>query len=87
MRGSLFVPGPDPDYIYDGEIYYGVDARAGASWATVADKQWSFPSFESVLARMDDVRAMFLSSTQSLGSRMSAICMIRSGARSAEEKP
>lgn len=69
-QGTLFVKGRN-DYLYDQEIYYGVDARSGNSWAIAADQKFAYPSFDSVLANLDGVRQAFSTGSAAISRRMS----------------
>jgi hypothetical protein len=53
--GVLFVKGRE-DYLYDGVVQYGVDARKGEAWAIEADPSFAYPSFEAVAASLDEIR-------------------------------
>jgi hypothetical protein len=58
-------------YLYDEDLYYGVDARTGKSWAIVAENPITFETFDDVLARLDDVRASFQKGALAISRRMS----------------
>lgn len=69
-QGTLFVKGRD-DYLYDQEIYYGVDARSGNTWAIAADHKFAYSSFDSVLVGLDGVRQAFSTGSAAISKRMS----------------
>lgn len=69
-QGTLFVKGRN-DYLYDQEIYYGVDARSGNTWAIAADHRFAYPTFDSVMAGLDGVREAFVSGASAISKRMS----------------
>lgn len=69
-QGTLFVKGRN-DYLYDQEIYYGVDARSGNTWAIAADQKFAYSSFDSVLTNMDAVRQAFSTGSAAIARRMS----------------
>ena len=68
--GVLFVKGRD-DYLYEGAIHYGIDARKGESWAIEADPSFAYPNFEAVIAGLDDVRKKFIDSAMLVARRIS----------------
>jgi hypothetical protein len=68
--GKLFVKGQD-DNVYDGDIYYGVDAKKGKKWAIVPDAKFAYPSFEAVMSNIDDVRFAFTTGAFEISKRMS----------------
>jgi hypothetical protein len=68
--GKLFVKDHDDD-VYDGEIYYGVDAKKGKEWAIVPDTKFAYPSFDAVMSNIDDVRSAFEVGTLEISKRMS----------------
>jgi hypothetical protein len=68
--GTLFVKGRD-DSVYDGDIYYGVDAKKGKEWAIVPDAKFAYPSFEAVMSNIDDVRSAFAIGAVEISKRMS----------------
>lgn len=70
-RGTLFIKGRD-DYLYDQDVYYGVDARPGNSWAIAADEKDAYPTFDAVVANLDDVRRTFAAGATEISRRMSA---------------
>lgn len=69
-QGTLFVKGRN-DYLYDQEIYYGVDARSGNTWAIAADQKFAYSSFDSVLVGLDGVREAFSTGSAAVSKRMS----------------
>jgi hypothetical protein len=58
------------DFLYDEEILYGVDARKGKEWAILPDPKFSYDTFESVMASIDEVRVAFAVGTDEIGKRM-----------------
>src|SRR5260370_1251981 len=68
--GKLFVKGQD-DNVYDGDIYYGVDAKKGKDWAIVLDAKFAYPSFEAVMSNVDEVRSAFATGALEISKRMS----------------
>jgi hypothetical protein len=68
-RGVLFVKGRE-DYLYEEEIYYGVDARNGNKWAIAADPKFAYPSFDAVLSNLDGVRQAFSTGSSEIAKRM-----------------
>mgnify|MGYP001325390923 CR=1 FL=1 len=69
--GVLVVKGQE-DYLYDREIYYGADARAGKSWAIVADEQYAYPTFEAVMSNLDAIRGAFDAASRAIGQRLAS---------------
>jgi len=70
-RGTLFTR-DRKHYVYDGVIYYGVDAREGKDWALMPDPKFACPSFEAVIERIEDVRSMFHVTSIEVARKMSA---------------
>jgi hypothetical protein len=69
--GKLFVRGED-DNVYDEDLYYGVDAKKGKTWAILPDPKYAYPSFDAVVARIEEVRSSFADGTREISTRMSA---------------
>lgn len=69
-HGTLFIKGEN-DYLYDQDIYYGVDASKGKAWAIASDKKFAFPTFEVIVANMDEVRNAFETGVHEISKRMS----------------
>jgi hypothetical protein len=69
-RGRLFVKGREDD-IYDGEIDFGVDAKKGKEWAILPDAKFAYPSFDDVMANIDEVRSSFATGALEISKRMS----------------
>lgn len=68
--GEVFVKGREED-LYRQDIYYGVDARKGKSWAIVPDPKFSYRYFDDVLDRFDEVRSSFEIGARAIGQKMS----------------
>jgi hypothetical protein len=58
-------------YLYEEDIYFGVDAREGKAWAILPDPKYSYETFEELMAKIDEVRATFDAGVQQIASRMS----------------
>jgi hypothetical protein len=58
VYGVVVVKGRG-DYLFDGSIYYGVDAKEGKPWAILSDPTFAYPSFEALLSNVDDIRSRF----------------------------
>jgi hypothetical protein len=56
--GVVFIVGRE-DYLYDDEVYWGVDAAKGKKNTILPDKQFAYPSFESVLSNLNNIRSAF----------------------------
>lgn len=69
MSGIVFVKG-SPNYLYEEDVLYGVDAREGKKWAIVADEKLAFPDFEYVLDNLELVRGAFLTGAKAVAQRM-----------------
>lgn len=67
-RGSLFLR---DQYLYDQEIYHGVDARDGKAWAIASNEKDAYPNFETVVANIDSVRKAFEAGAREISKRMS----------------
>lgn len=68
-RGIVFRKGHG-DYLYDQEIYYGVDAREGNSWAISGDARFAFPDFDAVMGNLDGVHEAFRAGSKEIAIRM-----------------
>ncbi len=55
--------------IYEETIRYGVNARAGKSWAICANPRCAYPTLEAVMAKLPEVAAGFTVATQAVGGR------------------
>ncbi len=67
--GVLFVKGRE-DYLYEGAIHYGIDARKGQAWAIEADPAFAYPTFEAVTGSLEDIRKRFSESAVLLARRI-----------------
>ena len=65
----LFMQGHE-DLLYEEDLYYGVDSREGKSWGIAPDPKFSFPTFDDVMGRIDEVRGSFDTGAQQIGKRM-----------------
>ena len=65
VDGKLYIRSR-ADSIYDETLYYGVDAKEGKAWAIVSDKRYVYPSFEDVMSRIEELRAVFADATIAL---------------------
>jgi hypothetical protein len=70
VSGKLFVRGQE-DNVYDEDLCYGVDARKGKEWAIQPDAKYTYPSFDAVMARIEEVRSSFADGTREISTRMS----------------
>jgi hypothetical protein len=68
--GKLFVRGED-DNVYDEDLCYGVDAKKGKEWAIQPDAKYTYPSFDAVMAHIEEVRSSFADGTREISTRMS----------------
>jgi hypothetical protein len=68
--GKLFVRGQE-DNVYDEDLCYGVDAKKGKEWAILPDAKYTYPSFDAVMTRIEEVRASFADGTREISTRMS----------------
>jgi hypothetical protein len=59
------------DDLYDEDIYYGVDARKGNIWAIASDEKFAYPTFEAIMANLDDISNAFDVGTREISRRMS----------------
>jgi hypothetical protein len=68
--GKLWIRGQE-DSLYNQDIYYGVDARAGKQWAIVPDPKYSYPNFDSLMASASEVETALASGTSQIGKKIS----------------
>jgi hypothetical protein len=68
--GKIWVKGQE-DSLYNEDIYYGVDAKAGKKWAILPDPKYSYPDFDSVIASIQDVEIALASGTSQIGKKIS----------------
>jgi hypothetical protein len=68
--GNLWVKGQE-DTLYSQDIYYGVDAKKGKSWAIAPDPKFAYRYFDDVLDRLDEVRSSFEIGAHEVGRTMS----------------
>jgi hypothetical protein len=68
--GRVFVKGRD-DSLYSQDVYYGVDAKKGKSWAIAPDPKFAYRYFDDVLDRFDEVRSSFEIGAHEVGNKMS----------------
>ena len=68
-HGTLVTP-DGKRYVYDAQVYYGADAKAGTDWSVPADRRYAYPTFEAVLADLDGVRSAFETGGREVGARM-----------------
>lgn len=68
--GNLWVKGQE-DSLYSQDIYYGVDAKRGKSWAITPDPKFAYRYFDDVLDRFDEVRSCFEIGAHEVGRTMS----------------
>ena len=71
VNGVLYVKGRE-DYIYDSYVYYGVDAKAGKSWAIESDPVFAYPSFESVTSSIPNIGSRFKSAALLVSERLTS---------------
>jgi hypothetical protein len=67
--GTLWVQGQD-DSLYSQDVYYGVDAKKGKSWAIAPDPKFAYRYFDDVLDRLDEVRSSFEIGAHEVGKKM-----------------
>lgn len=70
VSGKLFVRGQE-DNVYDEDLCYGVDAKKGKVWAIQPDAKYAYPSFDAVMARIEEVRSSFADGTREISTLMS----------------
>ena len=58
------------EYLYDGVVNYGVDARKGEAWAIEADPSFAYASFEAVTGNLDEIRKRFSESAVLVAKRI-----------------
>jgi hypothetical protein len=68
--GTVFVKGRD-DTLYSQDVYYGVDAKKGKSWAIAPDPKFAYRYFDDVLDRFEEVRSSFETGAHEVGKKMS----------------
>ncbi len=68
--GKLFVKGQDGT-LYDEDICYGVDAKKGKMWAILPDPKFAYPTFDAVMAHVDEIRSSFSVGALEIAKRMS----------------
>lgn len=68
--GTLFVKGRE-DYLFEQDVRYGVDARAGKPWAIAAPESVAYPDFESVIGNLGAVLGAFDAGAAEVGKRLS----------------
>jgi hypothetical protein len=68
--GKLFVKGHDGT-LYDEDIYYGVDAKKGKTWAILPDPEFAYPTFDAVMSHVDEIRSSFSVGALEIAKRMS----------------
>ena len=68
--GEMWLKGRE-DTLYNEEIYYGVDARKGKAWAIVPDPKYAYPTFDAVMANIENVRTAFATGASEISKRMS----------------
>ena len=66
---KLYAPSIDGG-LYGENFHYGVDARAGKTWAVLADPKIAFPTFEALLGNPRELDGVFNFGAQALGRRM-----------------
>lgn len=57
IQAKLYVRSVD-DSVYDENLSFGVDARAGDTFSIVSDPRFAYPTFESLLGRADEIAAV-----------------------------
>ena len=67
--GTLFVKGR-ADYLYDEQVYYGVDATSSALWSIPSDPKFAYTSFDAVLSGIDEVQNAFQIGAYAVGKRI-----------------
>jgi hypothetical protein len=68
--GKIWVKGQE-DSLYNEDIYYGVDAKAGKKWAILPDPKYSYPDFDSLMASIPEVETALASGTSQIGKKIS----------------
>jgi hypothetical protein len=69
MGGKLWAKGQE-DSLYNETLYYGVDARAGKKWAIVPDPKYAYPSFDAVMAHIDEVQTALGAGASEISKKM-----------------
>lgn len=67
--GTLFVKGR-ADYLYDQQVYYGVDATSSKAWSIPSDPRFAYNSFDAVLSNIDEVQNAFQVGTYAISKRI-----------------
>lgn len=70
IQAKLYVRSID-DSLYDENLYFGVDARDTDPTTVVADPKFAYPSFEAVMAKTDEINAVFADGLELLARRLS----------------
>jgi hypothetical protein len=68
--GRMFVKGRE-DSLFSEDIYYGVDAKKGKSWAIAPDPKFAYRYFDDVISRLDEVRESFEIGAREVGKKLS----------------
>lgn len=58
------------DYPYEGNLHFGVDARAGKDWAIASTKEDNFPSFDALIAEPKKADAIVREALTKLAERL-----------------
>ncbi len=69
VQAKLYVRSID-DSIYDENLYYGVDAKPANPFMIVSDPKFAYPSYETVIARSDEIGAVFVEGIARLSRRL-----------------
>jgi hypothetical protein len=69
IRGVLYAPNRE-ESVYDEDLYYGVDAKAGKTWGIVADGKYAYRDFDTLLAGVPDLISAFDGGSEALAERM-----------------
>jgi hypothetical protein len=67
---AVFLKPGIEDYIYDEDIYYGVDARKGKSWAIEADPAFVYPTFEAAMSNVNEIQGRFEAAAGEIAKRL-----------------
>jgi hypothetical protein len=68
--GKLFIKGQEGT-LYDEDVCYGVDAKKGKTWAILSDPKFAYPTFDAVMAHVDEIRSSFSIGALEIAKRMS----------------
>ncbi len=71
IQAKLYVRSID-DSLYDENLYFGVDAKDSDPTTIVADPKFAYPSFESVMSKTDEIKAVFDDGIERLARRLSS---------------